>query len=66
MCDINNRPEEIRNWLEELRLRNWAINNGKNNRLKPALLFAYKLVYEEISKTLNRKMWWHFGKVKIL
>ena len=33
MCDINNRPEEIRNWLEELRLRNWAINNGKNNRL---------------------------------
>lgn len=63
MCDENNRPEELRNWLEELHLRNWAINNvGFRQQLKPSIEIAIPAINKIIDRMDSSKRWWHFWK----
>ena len=62
MCDYLNRPEELKNFIEEIRLRNWAINQGKKVRLRPALLKALGILEKDINHIKESKRWWHFWK----
>lgn len=65
MCDPSARPENIKYFLEELRLRNWAINSGKKCRLAPALVDVYRQIDLELNRLTQGRKWWHFWKAKL-
>lgn len=56
MSDVNSRPDEIRDLLEEIRLRNWAINTRIRSRFRPVLIEVSDLLNTEIDRT--KKTWW--------
>lgn len=55
MCSEEKRPQELKFFLTELGLRNWAINNGKRNVLSPKLINALELVEKELIIMNSRK-----------
>lgn len=63
MCCEEKRPEELKYFLTELRLRNWAINKGKREKLKPALFNAINLIKKEINLINSRNFLQHFWHI---
>jgi hypothetical protein len=58
--DPDKRPEGLKDFIEELRLRNWAINEGKRTVLRPYLTNALRLINEELVQ--SKKKIWEFWK----